>query len=367
MIKSFILALAFTLSAFGQTGAFTPSRANPSISVTNSGVTGTTLNKLTKFGTAQPTVAVIAVTTDARGIVGITTGGAGTTGKATITTSGLVNCVFDGATTANNYVVISPTVNGDCHDSGLTTLPIPGQVIGRVLTTNGSGGTYVIDLFSGEIAYGVNGSIQTAYCTGVVTNLATVVFFPLQIVASTCQSTSSFRGPLMPASTIRNLEATVITAVSGTPGGGVVTAYLDGAAQPLTCTLGTSGTCFDLTHSFVNSGALPVTFKVASAGGTLTSGPTYSSGASSCTNGTQVVTFTNGTSGVAPANATGTITVSATVPTGAVTLTSAGAGYTAATPPTQGTVASCTGTATFTSGTVTVDTLSGVMITYQVY
>jgi len=81
--------------------------------------------------------------------------------------------------------------------------------------------------------------------------------------------------------------------------------------------------------------------------GNLSTGPTYFSGASGCTNGTQAVTFSNYTSGV---NATGTITVSGTMPSGAVTLVTYGSGY--AVPPTQGTVATCTGTAVFTGGTV---------------
>ena len=79
------------------------------------------------------------------------------------------------------------------------------------------------------------------------------------------------------------------------------------------------------------------------------------------------MTFSNNTSGVAPANATGTITVSGNVPTGAVTITSGGAGYTAATPPTAGQVATCTGASTFTGGTVTVDALSGVAVSFEVF
>ena len=89
---------------------------------------------------------------------------------------------------------------------------------------------------------------------------------------------------------------------------------------------------------------------VASGWGTLGGTVAYGSGASSCTNGTQVVTFTNHTNGLA---ATGTITVSGNVPTGNVTITVAGNGYTVGVPPTQGTVATCTGTATFTGGTIT--------------
>lgn len=76
-------------------------------------------------------------------------------------------------------------------------------------------------------------------------------------------------------------------------------------------------------------------------GGTLAL--TYSSGSSACTNGTQAVTAFNG----AGSAGTGTITVSGGVPTGAVTFTNTGFGYTSI--PTTATVATCTGTATFTS------------------
>jgi hypothetical protein len=70
---------------------------------------------------------------------------------------------------------------------------------------------------------------------------------------------------------------------------------------------------------------------------------TYSSGGTSCTNGTQTVTFTNG----GGAGATGTITVSGGIPSGAVTVTTPGYGYTSV--PTTGTVATCSGATTFTS------------------
>lgn len=77
-------------------------------------------------------------------------------------------------------------------------------------------------------------------------------------------------------------------------------------------------------------------------------GPTYASGASSCTNGTQRVTFSGGNCAVAPA---GTITVSGGVPTGNVTLVSGGSGCTSI--PTQAAISTCTGTATFTGGGLT--------------
>lgn len=117
--------------------------------VTNAGVTGTTQSTITKL-TGAPSTAVVAATTDTGGAVGVTVGGAGTTGVAAIQTSGQVLCVFDGATTAGDYVQISSTVAGNCHDSA-STYPTSGQVIGRVLSTNAAGGTFYLDLFGAGI------------------------------------------------------------------------------------------------------------------------------------------------------------------------------------------------------------------------
>jgi len=121
------------------------------VSVANAGTTGTTTSTLTKL-TGAPSTAVIAATTDTNGVVGITTAGAGTSSNATIQLNGLVNCVFDGATIAGDYVQISSTTAGNCHDTSASTYPAPntGQVIGRVLSTNGAGGTYQIYLFGPE-------------------------------------------------------------------------------------------------------------------------------------------------------------------------------------------------------------------------
>lgn len=108
--------------------------------VPNAGVTGTTLGsiaKLTGTGTA-----VISATTDTSGMLGIVVSGAGTTGNASIAQTGQVLCNFDGATTANHYVINSTTIAGDCEDGGST--PPSVQTFGRVLTTNGAAGIYAI-------------------------------------------------------------------------------------------------------------------------------------------------------------------------------------------------------------------------------
>jgi hypothetical protein len=130
--------------------------------IANAGATGTTTNTLTKL-TGAPSTAVITATTDTGGAVGITTSGAGTTGTAVITISGQANCVFDAGTTAGHYVQLSSTTAGNCHDTGAATYPTSGQVVGRVLSTNGGAGTYSTYLFPSEIkgASGGGGFIQT--------------------------------------------------------------------------------------------------------------------------------------------------------------------------------------------------------------
>ncbi|MBV8118370.1 MAG: hypothetical protein JO081_00335, partial [Alphaproteobacteria bacterium] len=114
--------------------------AQVTVSTPNASTTGTTLNALAKL-TGAPSTAVIAATTDTSGIEGIAISGAGTSGNALIARAGQASCIFDGATTAGDYVQISSTTGGDCHDAG-SAYPSSGQVLGRVLSTNASGGTY---------------------------------------------------------------------------------------------------------------------------------------------------------------------------------------------------------------------------------
>ncbi len=74
---------------------------------------------------------------------------------------------------------------------------------------------------------------------------------------------------------------------------------------------------------------------------------TYVSGSSSCTNGTQAVTFIDpGSTGTGA----GTITVSGNVPTGNITLTAGSMNFSGL--PTTATIATCTGTATISGGSI---------------
>lgn len=123
--------------------------------IANEGSTGTTVNKLAKL-TGAPSTAVILTTSDLTAISGIAVAGAGTTGNAQLARAGRASCVFDGATTAGDYVQASATVAGDCHDAG-ATLPTANQILGRVLSTNGAGGTYAMTVYSPGINGGGGG------------------------------------------------------------------------------------------------------------------------------------------------------------------------------------------------------------------
>jgi len=140
---------------------------NPMVSeIPNASSTGTTLNKLAKL-TGSPSTAVRIATTDTTAAIGVVVGGAGTTGNAQIVMTGTTSCVFDGATTAGDYVQASTTVAGDCHDTG-GAYPTNNQVVGRVLSTNGGSGTYPMLVFPLEIGASGGGTVNV----GTVNDLA---------------------------------------------------------------------------------------------------------------------------------------------------------------------------------------------------
>ena len=130
------------------------------------GAAGTTVNLLAKLVVSGSGVnAVNATTADTGGVEGVVIAGAGTSGLDLIQRTGQVNCTFDGSTTANDYVQISSTVNGNCHDTGSAAYPtVGGQILGRVLTTNVGAGNYLVDLFGPEIR---TAGAATVVCTNV--------------------------------------------------------------------------------------------------------------------------------------------------------------------------------------------------------
>lgn len=127
-----------------------PAGTGTTMLIANASSTGTTVNKFAKL-TGAPSTAVVSSNGDTENAIGIVTAGAGTTGSATVTIIGQAPCVFDGATTAGNYVVIAAS-GGGCHDGG-SSWPTSGATYGRVLSTNGGAGTYTIELMTPDIAF----------------------------------------------------------------------------------------------------------------------------------------------------------------------------------------------------------------------
>ena len=142
--------------------------ASSTLIIANAASTGTTLNKLAKV-TGAPSTATVAATSDTGGIMGVVIANAGTSGSATIQTYGIVSCLFDGATTAGDYVQVSPTTGGDCHDVG-SSYPTSSQVLGRVMVTNASAGTNQIIEFPTEVrGFAVGGGATKLLGTAAIT------------------------------------------------------------------------------------------------------------------------------------------------------------------------------------------------------
>jgi hypothetical protein len=147
-----------------------------------------------------------------------------------------------------------------------------------------------------------------------------------------------------------------ITVSGGVPVGQVAiyTGGVGYSSVPTGATISTCGGTPVFTGGSLNlpmvwqNGGTGLTVIPPSGGSPISAAPTYSSGGTSCGATTpQLVTFSGGG---AVSNATGNIAISGGVPTGAVTMVSNGSGYTSL--PTSGTTASCTGTLTFTGGTL---------------
>ena len=116
-------------------------------SYANQTPTGTTVNKLAKL-TGAPSTAIISSAGDTSGSIGICASSCSTTGNAEIVVQGIVNCIYDNATTAGDYVTISASVAGDCHDAG-GSYPVGTQVIGRVIVS-GAAGSRSTSVFGAE-------------------------------------------------------------------------------------------------------------------------------------------------------------------------------------------------------------------------
>jgi hypothetical protein len=149
-----------TSCVLGSTCTVTASGSGVNLSIPNDTTTGTTVNKLAKMTSVQK--AIITATTDTIALqIGIVTANAGTSGTATIAISGVgVSCVFDGGTTAGDYVINSVTIAGDCHDTGSSTYPTAyGNTVGMAVATNSGAGTYTVNMNNAPTGNGIGGGI----------------------------------------------------------------------------------------------------------------------------------------------------------------------------------------------------------------
>lgn len=145
------------------------------VAVANSSSTGTTLATLTIL-TGAPSQALIAPITATAGAIGICIAQCGTTGNAMIQQSGSSSCLFDGSTTAGDYVAMSTTTAGYCHDVG-TTYSTTGQLIGRVTVTGVGSAVYALILFGPEIRSTTIGGTPTIAAGSGAGSSPTVSFF----------------------------------------------------------------------------------------------------------------------------------------------------------------------------------------------
>ena len=88
-------------------------------------------------------------TSDIGGILGLCTSGCSTSGTAAIATTGTASLVYDGATTRGDFVINSKTIAGAAHDFGPSPTGATSQILGQVLSTNGSAGSYATNLQTG--------------------------------------------------------------------------------------------------------------------------------------------------------------------------------------------------------------------------
>jgi hypothetical protein len=116
---------------------------------TNDSANPTVTGHLVKFSpVGSSTVGAIGYS-DQGGAIGVCVSGCGSSGTATIADAGMVNCVFDGATTAGHWVslpqnVLNGTKSDMCHDTGTVNYTTMPQNVGVVQSTNAAAGTYQV-------------------------------------------------------------------------------------------------------------------------------------------------------------------------------------------------------------------------------
>jgi len=110
--------------------------------IPNATSTGTTVNKLVTWTSANPIKALLAATSETK-ILGICVDDCGTTGIPRIAFRGRALCAFDGVPTAGDYVQSSSSSAGSCNSTA--TRPTT-RMVGVVYSSTSVGGLYEVIL-----------------------------------------------------------------------------------------------------------------------------------------------------------------------------------------------------------------------------
>ncbi len=202
-------------SVFAKTSFNMYSSGRQDFEFLNDATTGTTLNQLAVYNSGATGVQT-AATSSADGVVGVVSGGAGTSNKAVITWAGLAACNFDAANPiAGDYVIASTTQAGKCHDTGSTTRPTGAQAIGRIENggvrvslgpPSGSGGGGAVGSVFGRTGAvtAANGDYSVSQVTGAAADSAVVHLAGAETVSGTktFSSDATFSGNLNVAGNI---------------------------------------------------------------------------------------------------------------------------------------------------------------------
>jgi hypothetical protein len=189
------------------------------VSIPNDGTTGTILNQLVEVTGPGAMHAINAGTDFSVGTIGIVTAGAGTSGFAQVAIIGAANCVFDGPSTAGDYIVKSTTTAGDCHDFG-ATYPTGVQLLGRAILTNASATTSPIALYPAEerstsgAVTAVSASAPLASSSGATPNISLTGVIAGGNLPLTTSSADVTAGHLVQADDTRLSDARVASAVN---------------------------------------------------------------------------------------------------------------------------------------------------------
>lgn len=183
-------------------------------------------------------------------------------------TATFANAHGPGVVVTSGTAGLQEAINALLIQGGGTVL-IPagwGGTTANITSASGSATVLIADTRVPRTTYGWNGAGYSALlteaagsviasqviagsCTGTATSSATLGLFGAgNLSTTTCTSTTVNLGPAMRAGTLRSLAVTVSTGGVNSSSG-VFKVLDNGTATGITCTLGTSTSCSDATHS----------------------------------------------------------------------------------------------------------------------